>query len=256
MIRRDLPLASGEPGWALVSQIEHARLSGQLARQVASLPGTAEDRRQVVAAIDRHDDGWAASDAQPPLDEHGRPRSFMEMQLDDSLAIWTASVDQAEQIGPLAGWLVASHFAQLLGGPDRHPESAAARWREQMASRRAGWLTAWGGEKQAAEAALVWLQTLDAASLWICGQCPAAGDPAVPSSDPYQTAIPTGAELAWHAAGPGALTVSSGAFRPGRLLLELTGSVAPATRYEKSADLLAAATPRLFRWDLVCLAGS
>lgn len=254
MIRRNLASVRGEACWALISQIEHARLSGVLARRLTTLQGSADDRRQTLAAIDRHDNGWADYDARPMLDEQGRPRSFMEMPLDDSLAIWTASVDQAEAIGPLAGWLVAGHFARLLGHSDRLAEAASAsRWQQTMARRRDQWQSEWGGEPATAEKALDWLQALDAVSLWICGQCAAAGDRSDSSSEPYPTSA-AGQELRWKSLGPGKLAVETTSFAPGTMELEAAGNVVPVARYPSSEQLLDAERPRLFRWELQVVA--
>lgn len=250
MIRRDLPSVQGDANWALISQIEHARLSGQLARQVTALEGNADDRRQTLAAIDRHDDGWADYDAQPQLDEQGRPRSFMEMQLDDSLAIWTASVEHAETVGPLAAWLVAGHFSRLLGSSDRLAEATPAiAWQQSMAEQRAKWFEAWGGSAGTAAMALDWLQALDAASLWICGQAAAVGDTHGPAGDPYATPL-AGSELLWRSLAPGKLAIETTHLRPGPLRLEAAGSVVPVAPYKTATELLDAQTPRLFRWEL------
>ncbi len=54
MIRRELKLNDGAAVWLLVSQVEHARMSGELVRNWRE-----EFSPDVVEAIAHHDDGWA-----------------------------------------------------------------------------------------------------------------------------------------------------------------------------------------------------
>jgi len=54
MIRRNLTLVDGTPLWLLISQVEHARVSGELT-EFWQQPFPSE----VVDAITQHDDGWA-----------------------------------------------------------------------------------------------------------------------------------------------------------------------------------------------------
>lgn len=195
MIRREMTLPDGEKQWALISQVEHARLAADLARRwrdplLPDSAGLAERdaaRRELLAAVEHHDDGWAEWEESPDIDpKHGRPRSFMEMPEADSLAIWSKSIAVAEQIGPLAAWMVAGHFAALLkvGTAARSEAASLAReWHDLMRSRRAAWLQDWthaaaGRTGDVAEYALRALQFFDAASLWICCTCPPEGQPA------------------------------------------------------------------------------
>lgn len=128
MIRRDVTLDDGRPGWALVSQVEHARIAMEMARawsdQVAPLP---EGGEEFIAAVYHHDDGWIAWELRPTVHD-GMPRDFMEMPLDESLAIWRRSIAVAHNDGPLAGYAVSRHFATLCGhSHDEKPHDAT--WR-------------------------------------------------------------------------------------------------------------------------------
>src|SRR6187200_2267627 len=110
MIRRELKLTDNSTIWLLVSQVEHARMSGELVRdwREAFSP-------DVVDAIAHHDDGWAAWEDEPKLDPaRGAPYSFLEMPLAESLSIWDKSIAAARAFGPLGGWIVAGHFYNLL----------------------------------------------------------------------------------------------------------------------------------------------
>src|SRR5262249_14641356 len=116
MIRRDGSAAAEAAGrWILISQIEHARLAVRLAEHWSGR-GFAPlmPRRELLWAVEHHDDGWRAWETAPGVDPtSGRPRSFVEMEPSDSVAIWTRSIDEAADAGPLEAYLVAGHFSSL-----------------------------------------------------------------------------------------------------------------------------------------------
>ncbi|MEN1678468.1 MAG: DUF3891 family protein [Planctomycetota bacterium] len=183
MIRRNVPLgdhADGVPhDWLLVSQIEHARLSHVLASAWQGiLPAAAEATRdEFLAAVLHHDDGWEDWRTAPKLDpEHGRPYGFTEMPPAEGQAIWAKSIDACCAIGPLAGWVVASHFIQLQSKrDDDFPEWA--KWLGEQDRRRAGWFEAWQSQHPAntaavAEECLHLLREFDWLSLWLCCRAP------------------------------------------------------------------------------------
>ena len=180
MIRRDVQLDNGEPGWLLFSQVEHARLSGVLASRCVSTfrllrDLDADQKEEVLRAITHHDDGWAEWERQPRLDESGRPLSFRELPLEQSLEISTRSIGVAEGIGPLAAWMVAGHFVALFKKSDRTEHtSEEERWLIEVETKRDQWLSGWQQKApqqntvQAADDALLTLQVFDAMSLWLC----------------------------------------------------------------------------------------
>lgn len=104
--------------YLLIGQPEHARLSGELASrfQAAFLP---EINSEVAKAISVHDDGWAIAPFErglkgdPPLTSHGRPQHFMQVSVDQSLRAWSGSVSVAGEAGPLAKFMVSSHFSRI-----------------------------------------------------------------------------------------------------------------------------------------------
>jgi hypothetical protein len=132
---------------------------------------------EVLAAIEHHDDGWAAWEARTELDaETGRPLSFLELPTEESLSIWSDSVRIAAGAGDLAGYMVAGHFLTLL----EHSEHAAVDpagvcWRDEHLSIQSEVLTRWlegspaTRTPEVAEEALHWLQWADVLSLWLCG---------------------------------------------------------------------------------------
>ena len=133
MIRREVSFADGVKHWLLISQVEHARLSGVLAEKCLAMfagDGQTAARLQdeLLAAITHHDDGWHEWEQVPRLDpQHGRPLSFLELSLDEALPIWDRSIIAASEIGQLAAWTVAGHFGALLATVSGHAEEAAAR---------------------------------------------------------------------------------------------------------------------------------
>lgn len=89
MIRRETA-----DGWLLISQVDHARLAGDLAAawgndRVPGLP-LAE---WLVPAVRDHDEGWRTWEAAPTVTGDGRPRQFTEMPAAEATAIWTTSID-------------------------------------------------------------------------------------------------------------------------------------------------------------------
>ncbi len=136
-------------------------------------------RDELLWAIDHHDDGWHAWDQAPGVNAAGQPRSFTEMEPDDSLAIWTRSIDAAAAAGALEGYLVAGHFCALghraRAGKDTDPAwQHAAEFLAHYEARMSEWLARWQAANSAAntrpvaEQALRQLQFFDSFSLWFC----------------------------------------------------------------------------------------
>lgn len=187
MIRRDWPLHAEEPeSWLLIPQVEHARMSGELAAawggpNVPPLacprdePGhpLAGVRRELLDAVFHHDDGWVDTPNRWRIDpRHGRPCSFTEMPPADAQRIWTDSIAACREFGPLAGWVAASHFHFLQSRRDADdPEWAT--WLRETDAARVDWLAEWRGgsphhAQELADRCLLWLQALDWISLWVC----------------------------------------------------------------------------------------
>jgi hypothetical protein len=99
----------------LIAQPDHAQLSGELAANFAN--PKLEDA--IVRGIGLHDAGWGIFDAEinpgadPLLMASGKPRSFTEMPPSDFVRAWGSSIQQAEQIAPVAGLMVSRHFRNL-----------------------------------------------------------------------------------------------------------------------------------------------
>lgn len=108
----------------LIFQHDHAALSGRIALAWrCEFIAHAERRGEVLRAVAEHDSGWEEADSRGFFDEaSGRPASFLDMPGEAYPPLWLGSIEEAARIGPLAGYLVARHFATLAG----FPSSAAA----------------------------------------------------------------------------------------------------------------------------------
>lgn len=198
MIRRNMPLGEEPKKWHLISQVEHARVSAELAQLWGNhqfdpliCPPASDSverqcvRQELLDAIAHHDDGWVAFEADPAIDAvQGRPYTFYELPLDESLAIWGDSITLASRYGALAQWVVAGHFARLLRDSHDAEEPAARRWLERVDASRDRWLREWQAAepelhtRDLADAAQFALRLFDWISLWLATGCPAlASDP-------------------------------------------------------------------------------
>ena len=267
MIRRDAQLADGAAAWILISQVEHARISAELAEHCLGRFHSAtigEVRNEVLAAIRHHDDGWLQWEESPRLHaESGRPVSFMELETAEALSIWSRSIERAATHGPLAGWMVAGHFCRLLNKfGDRDHEPEAREWYEQMGNQRSAWLDAWRQidrklhSVELADEALQWLWTFDEISLWFCCTCPSAGDNLPHATQPNRVGRDTPIEMelsALDSMTPADQPPSTALGKPWRfdvpsLMIEASARLVPAAPYESSSQMLGAGVDHELRW--------
>jgi hypothetical protein len=99
------------PGYWLITQPDHAALSGAIAAALGP-PLLPQLSSEVVQGITLHDEGWAPFDAQITLTE-GRPLSFLDFLPKDFLRAWNSSIERAEKLAPIAGAMVSEHFSRL-----------------------------------------------------------------------------------------------------------------------------------------------
>lgn len=254
MIRREIQLAGQPPQWLLISQIEHARISGLLAKQCLS---HLEEpiREELTQAIIHHDDGWANWERRPTLDADGRPPSFRELPFETSLPIWTASIDAAATIGPFAAWVVAGHFLALLQFSDKPAQPFVDQWQQQTTARQNEWLAAWQAidpqrhVKSLADEALRWLQLMDVMSLWLCSACPCVGEDATEPPNDYQVSQGNSWETTFSYKN-GVVRIRPWRFNCAELEVEATGWIIPAQSYDLPEALLAVREPVELRWLL------
>ncbi|HEX4413120.1 MAG TPA: DUF3891 family protein [Lacipirellulaceae bacterium] len=177
MIRREIQLAEEERLWLLISQVDHAHLSGEFTSHLQE-----SFSLEVIEAITHHDDGWAEWETAPDLNpEIGAPYSFIEMPLTESLVIWDGSIAAARKFGPLAGFMVAGHFYKLLSDSEHANQPAALAWLAAKRKARTVWLDEWTRANSAntvekAKQAQSQLVIADLFSLWLCCDTPVAGE--------------------------------------------------------------------------------
>jgi hypothetical protein len=97
--------------WQVVLQIDHADLSGELARAWADR-GPRHGSLEIAAA--RHDDGWAVWERSPRVDpETGKPVNFLDVDVSSHLAFYRAGIAAITEHDPYAGLLVSMHGAGI-----------------------------------------------------------------------------------------------------------------------------------------------
>ncbi len=188
----DVPAAAG-PAWPaiaarqrqhaeaylLISQPDHARLSGELAAHFVS-PRFTRVTPEVARAIASHDEGWgiypseASASAPPELSAEGRPVSFIEFAPPQFLCAWTRSIEAAGRICAAGGIIVSRHFCSLA--EFRLKQGALAANELRMISdylarereRQQHWLGGCGYEEPELAALLEVLQFCDLMSLYLC----------------------------------------------------------------------------------------
>ncbi len=109
----------------LVPQPAHAVLAGELAACVTCFGELPPEIRQ---AIQMHDTGWAASDAQQiqrlrsggPHAGHAIPVSFIDIPPREAEEAWTASINTVEAISKPGAMVVSRHFALLAQKDQAH----------------------------------------------------------------------------------------------------------------------------------------
>ena len=261
MIRRNIQFDDGTAAWLLISQVEHAGISGALTQ---AWHETFSD--EVVEAVTHHDDGWAAWEAAPQIDaKRGCPLSFLEMSIEDALRIWDGSIAAARRIGPLAAAIVAGHFIGLASGSDQASQPLAAQWLRGMANERAAWLAEWqraapSHTSQLAERGQQMLLTADLLSLWLGCDGPVSSVDAgeIPNAEmktrtvavlgKYRFATHTKAvgrdEIIWQG------SLAPWPLRVDELNLAAPGIAVPVAKYRSWQDIAAASWPIPLRWRL------
>jgi hypothetical protein len=177
MIRREITTEEGDKFWLLISQVKHARMSGDIVKHWRE-----QFTDDVIEGIAHHDDGWGAWEAEPKLNpEVGGPFSFLEMPVPAALVIWDHSIAAVGQFRPLAAYIVAGHFYNLLNNSDHAQDPLAVAWLTAKRKHRTGWLDEWiradpGHSIEYAKRAQQMLLMADLFSLWLCCDCPTDRD--------------------------------------------------------------------------------
>jgi hypothetical protein len=259
MIRRELMFADNVKHWLIISQVEHARLSGWLAERCLDQfgGGRCPDavRQELLGAISHHDDGWHEWEQSPRIDrEHGRP-------IEEAISIWDRSIRAAYEIGYLAAWTVAGHFSALLATLSDHAEEAVARrWLREVAHERSQWFSAWHSRDEAthtaelAGEALRWVQLFDLLSLWPCSQYPIAGEQVPRLPKPFRTGQTLVSEIRpsmrQSPNQPCRIVFEPWPFDEKEFALQAAGHLVVAQAYSSPTELLAAREPFVAEWGV------
>lgn len=163
--------------WLLISQADHAILSGQIAAHVATA-GFPYPPPEVVRAIRVHDAGWSYIEgaALAPTHGDGRPISFFEVAPEQFLAAWRGSIEGAAGDSAAGGYIVSRHFSALAEfriGRAADPPETLSRLRAFVAGEqeRQQKLKA-GASAGDWEAYVLLLQFCDILSLYLCSGTP------------------------------------------------------------------------------------
>jgi uncharacterized protein DUF3891 len=108
-------IRADDDGALAIGQLSHAWLCGQLARSWGNTRfGDVEPREPIVLGAEQHDIGWALFDLEPKLNqETGLPRSFLELTVEEHLAIWRDAPDRLMSQSAHAALVVSMHGRSL-----------------------------------------------------------------------------------------------------------------------------------------------
>ncbi len=97
----------------LITQDDHARLSGELARQFGGRGFPAPSSPAAIMGIELHDCGWPLHDDKPTLNRQHQPLDVFETPRSIAIPVWERSVEIAMARDPFAGLLVSLHVFGL-----------------------------------------------------------------------------------------------------------------------------------------------
>jgi len=123
----------------LISQPDHANLSGELAANFVS-QSFPRISPAMARAIATHDAGWAifpqesTPSASPQLAADGKPLAFVECRAPEFVRAWTTSISRAEEICAAGGIIVSRHFCALGGFRLRNSDSLSEDDRQLIAN--------------------------------------------------------------------------------------------------------------------------
>ncbi|MEM8944283.1 MAG: DUF3891 family protein [Planctomycetota bacterium] len=257
MIRREIQLPDQPKQWLLISQIEHARLCGVLAESCLTSVDQSLHRELLQAAV-HHDDGWSTWDARPKVDpDEGRPYSFRELPVADSLSIWKHSIDAAARYGLLSGWLVARHFLALLEKSESIKDAVVSAWRDEVEAWCSKRLAAWQKTDPArntvalAGEGLAWLQLFDMMSLWLCSVCSGLEESAATDRESYLFADSHEQLLTWCHFRRGQASFEPWPFGRSAIDVSAHGWLVPIRSYDSSLSLADIGVAHDTRWHIV-----
>jgi hypothetical protein len=111
-----------------IGQLSHSWLSGQLARAWGNERfGSVHAREEIALGAEQHDIGWALFDLAPGFNEQtGLPRTFLELSVEEHLAIWREAPVRLLSQSAHAALVVCMHGRALSELRAQHaPEHSA-----------------------------------------------------------------------------------------------------------------------------------
>jgi hypothetical protein len=115
----------------LITQHDHAQLSGQLARRVGNALFSAPTPfKETVDGVTLHDCGWPLHDDQPTLNPHGYPLHVLESPMSITMRVWSESARLAAERHPFTGLLVSLHVLNLSAIAQSRDQSPHERYRD------------------------------------------------------------------------------------------------------------------------------
>lgn len=216
MLRRD-----DGANWLVLTQPEHAALSGRLAQEWATIP---EPRAETLLAVYEHDNGHAPTDANGHWHpQTGAVQDFRSAPPETQAEIARRGVDRLAPDYPYAALLVAIHFGEhgakerLLADLRADPATAAAATTERI------------------NAAYQLLQACDALSLAVClGIAQFASSKETPAFRPEGQPL---LDLTFRHRGNGSVGLTPWPFAHDRVTARMTARVLPARRYDSARAL-------------------
>ena len=100
--------------FVLITQNDHAQLSGRLAERVGNkLFAAPTPYHETVDGVALHDCGWPLHDDKPTLNAQGQPLHVLESPMSVAVRVWGESVRRASEKNPYSGLLVSLHVLAL-----------------------------------------------------------------------------------------------------------------------------------------------
>ncbi|MBA2375199.1 MAG: DUF3891 family protein [Rubrobacteraceae bacterium] len=132
---RQMIVREAKSGFRLISQHDHALVSGEFARRVSGdWLGEAPLREDVLFAVSNHDVGWKRLDSEVLWnEERGRPYSFVDYPAGEKMAAYSEGLDLVEAHSPYAALLCSTHYGSFV---KRSEVPAEVRFREREEVRR------------------------------------------------------------------------------------------------------------------------
>jgi hypothetical protein len=208
--------------WLVMTQPEHAALSGRLAQEWATIP---EPRAETLLAVYEHDNGHAPTDANGHWNpQTGTVQDFRSAPPETQAAIARRGIDRLAMNYRCAALLVAIHFGQqadaerLCAGLRADPATAAEATTERI------------------NAAYRLLQACDALSLAVClGIAQYASSKETPAFRPKGQPL---LDLSFQHRGDGLVGLAPWPFAHDRVTARMTARVLSARRYESARALV------------------